>query len=789
LGEDRIAMRTLLTQLGFRRRVTAALCTASTVVAVLAGEGRAAAVPAVRATPAQTVLAFNPAAVGVSAGSAQQLTATFTVTGLAVPPTASLHYGLSYSAGPINCVSGSSGQTCTVNVTFIPTLPGGRKDALVLSNAGTVLATVLLYGVGQSPLALIQPGVITQVISDYTTYLYESAVGEDGTVYALAHLSNAVVQLSPAGAATQLPVTLSGPQGIAIDGAGTLYIAHNAYGDAVTTYSAGGVQGQIPVVPPSPYVPCSNSNGGTLEYLDAVAVDGLGDLFTTEILCQQIFELTSGGAYVTTAIAPAITQPSTMTVDSAGNVFVGGYTINEWTVGGVQSQINMGGAVGQVSTDAAGTVYATRYTGLGGVAVLPAAGFGTPLATVDTNVSPLGASVAPDGTVYVGNYTDLDRVDRSQGAVSFGEQSAGVTSSAQTVSLYNGGNESLTLSAVSLTDTDFAWRPSEASGCSVGTVVSPGALCNIDVTLTPPHAGTYAGTLKLTSNSLNATTQLNVALSGFVYGVFVVPTPDPLDFGAPLPDAGPVTLPVTLMNEGDLYSAGIGTPASDNPAFTPALGTCTSGLAVGSTCQLDVTFTAGDAGAYAGTVTLMASSTGGGPDQTISFAVEAHEDTTPDAGAGTPEASVNEAGSQNLPDGAAPIDATIVVDASAEVDAAAVDAPITSASADASAPVDAGVDAPTSGVTTSAADAGADAPTTPIDAAIAVDAAAATSLDGGQLSVPPVAESQDCSCRTVGGSRGAPWAWPLALALVAVRFRRRKAAYVSPSRDGEAQRY
>jgi GxxExxY protein len=32
----------------------------------------------------------------------------------------------------------------------------------------------------------------------------------------------------------------------------------------------------------------------------------------------------------------------------------------------------------------------------------------------------LGVSVGPDGTVYVGNYYNLDRIDRSQGAIAFG---------------------------------------------------------------------------------------------------------------------------------------------------------------------------------------------------------------------------------------------------------------------------------------------------------------------------------------------------------------------------------
>src|ERR1035441_5671401 len=98
----------------------------------------------VAATPTPSVLVFNPVAVGVSAGSAQTLTASFTVsgyTGTSFTPTATLHYGLSYSAGAVNCTGGSSPETCTVAVTFQPQYPGARKDALLLMNGTSVLST------------------------------------------------------------------------------------------------------------------------------------------------------------------------------------------------------------------------------------------------------------------------------------------------------------------------------------------------------------------------------------------------------------------------------------------------------------------------------------------------------------------------------------------------------------------------------------------------------------------------------------------------------------------------
>jgi hypothetical protein len=706
------------------------------------------------ASPSQTVLAFDPASVGVAAGAAQQLTASFSVTGYtgSFTPTAALRYGLHYSAASVQCTGAGSGETCTVGVDFVPALPGGRRDALLLMNGSTVLATVLLYGVGQGPLALIQPGIVTQPIAAYANYLYQSAVDESGTVYVLGQNSNTVVSLTKSGVVTTLPITATSPESIAVDGAGTLYIAQNTYSHSIVTYGVAAGQGTIPVDPPSPYTPCSNA--GTLEYLNSVTVDGIGDLFATEILCQEIFELKATGTYATTAIAPAITQPSTLTVDTAGNVFVGGYTINELTTGGVQTQVNSVGASEGLAVDAAGTLYATRYTG-GGVAELAPGSYGTLLASLDTGASPLGASVAPDGTVYVGNYTNLDKVDRSQGVIAFGEQTSGTTTSAEDVSLYNGGNASLTVSGITVTGPGFVVVSAATSGCTVGTVLPPGALCNVAVTWTPPHAGTFSGTLSLASNSLNATTTQTVALSGFVYGVYVTASPDPLDFG--FQAAGTMaSLPVTLDNGGDLYAAGIGAPSSDNPAFTVSLGTCTSSVAVGSSCALSVTFDPTATQAYSGTVTLSASSAGGGPNQPVAFTVqgttveppEASADAGPDATV-TPDASL------------ATLDASVASDAS---EASAVDAP----------PVDA--------VAAVEASAGDDASTaTPEE-----DAAAA---DAGPYVVTYDAAPQGSgsggggwSCGLAGARSGGGSLSAVGLVAVAALARRRRAGQVRPVR-------
>ncbi len=577
------------------------------------------------AVPAEGALSFKAAAVGIAASSAQKLTASFNVSGYSgsFTPTGALHYGHDYTIDTIKCTVSGSSETCKVTVSFIPTLPGARKDALLLQDGGTTLATVLLGGVGQSPLSLIQPGIVTSPVLNADYYIYQSVVDENGTVYYLSDNSNAVYSITTAGVITQLPITgLSSPHAIAIDGAGTLYIAQNTYSKDIVTYTSDGVQGTITVVPPAPYVPCSNSNGGTLEYLYSVAVDQGGNLFTLEILCGQIFELELDGTYVTTAIDPAMIQPSEIALDESDNLFIGGYDINKLTAAGVQTQINTVGAGDGVPTDAAHTVYGTRYTGFGGVVELTDADYSTPITNLDPAASPLGDSVASDGTVYVGNYYDLDKVDRSQGAIAFGEQDSGVKSAVEDVSVYNGGNESLTLASFTRTGSSaFALETASKKPCKAGMVIAAGAYCNVAATMTPPHAGTFSGKITFTSNSLNATdTEQTVALSGFVYGVWATASPTSLAFGSQTDGTTSATKTVKLTNRGDLYSAAFGTPSA--PAgFTVGLGTCTTEIPVGSSCKLNVTFSPTEAMAYGGSVTIPVSSNGGGVTPSVTFTV------------------------------------------------------------------------------------------------------------------------------------------------------------------------
>ena len=562
-------------------------------------------------TPASPSLTFTSAQVGISAGTAESLTETFTLTGFSslIAPTATMHYGLSYTAGAVSCTGSVGSQSCSVSVKFTPTYPGGRRDALFLMNGTTRLATVLVYGIGESPFALLQPGIFSTSVPE-AGYLYDSVVDENGVLYLLETEQNTVLQRTTAGVITAMPITgLNSPRTIAIDGAGVLYIADQKPNSALTTYdTVQGTQGTFPWPSPSP------------GYIQSATVGNTGTVYEADYSDIYIFPPTGSPSDVT--INPAITQPSVMTVDSAGNVFIGGYTINELTPGGTQTEVNTVGGSSGLFTDAAETLYATRYS-TGGVAELPASGYGTAEASIDTAASPLGASLGPDGTVFVDNYTSLDIVNRSSGAVAFGAQQPGMAATAQTITLYNGGNEPLMISGLGLSGSStFTIGTLPSGNCTSTTTIAPGALCQVQLGFTSANPGDFTGTLTFTTNSLNETAATQtVALSATISGAYLVPSPPTLNFGSQTDGTTSTTQSITLTNQGFGYAADAYIVSTTNSAFTATLGSGCASVAVNATCTLNVTFSPTAVQTYSATGTIGVTDVGPGNAPSVSFSL------------------------------------------------------------------------------------------------------------------------------------------------------------------------
>ncbi len=608
------------------------LCTYLVALAVCLAVALPPCTAVAAAGPAQTYLAFNPAPVGIASASPQQLTASFSIEA-GKTPTAVVHYGYDYAAGKVSCTTSGSGQTCTVPVTFTPTLPGARKDALFLMDGATTLGTVYLGGVGQAPLALVQPGVVTSLVSGAAYPQGQSTVDENGTVYVISPTNPSgsnVYSVTRAGVVSVVPVSVVAPTGISIDGAGILYISHEINSDQLITWNTvTQTQGTVIPWPPDPDVACTSN-----ELLYGVSADSLGNIFTLELNCGAVIESRANGSFAEYPIDPAMNaNPYWIAVDSGDNAFFGSIDqINEVLASGNQSAVTNPGdpESSNLAVDAADTLYVSPHPG-GGVTELPASNYQASQALLDPTATPQGVSLGSDGTLYVGNpgtagggTGDLDKVDRSQGAIAFGQQTIGIASAAQSVGIYNGGNEQMTISSIAVREASsgFAIEPAASNNCVEGLQLAPGEYCQVSAILTPTHAGTLTGSIVFTSNSLNnPDSTAAVALSGSVSGPYATLSPNPVSFPNQAATTTSAPIAVTLTNSGNQPLAGIairitGTNPSDFAATTGA-NACPSSLAAGSTCSIYVTFTPAAAASYA--ATLSVADTASGSPQTAAL--------------------------------------------------------------------------------------------------------------------------------------------------------------------------
>ncbi|HEY2012143.1 MAG TPA: hypothetical protein VGH38_01525, partial [Bryobacteraceae bacterium] len=124
-------------------------------------------------------------------------------------------------SGSDTCAGISSGS-CQVPVAFAPKYPGPRNGAVVLLDVGNdILGTAYLTGIGQGSLAVMVPGAVSIVAGQ---------VGE-------------WTMVNDGGAATQADLYL--PSGVAVDGAGNLFIADSHHNRVREVFATGANAGTI----------------------------------------------------------------------------------------------------------------------------------------------------------------------------------------------------------------------------------------------------------------------------------------------------------------------------------------------------------------------------------------------------------------------------------------------------------------------------------------------------------------------------------------------------------------
>jgi sugar lactone lactonase YvrE len=396
----------------------------------------------------------------------------------------------------------SAGSSCTVNVTFAPLAPGAHMGAVQLAdNLGNVLITTLVHGQGQGAAVAFGPGAQTSMGSGWN-YPQGLAVDGAGNVF-IADTNNSRVVKVPAdsGAETTIGSGLDHPHGVAVDGAGDVFIADAFNNRVVEVPAGGGAQTTVTSGLSSPY---------------GVAVDGAGDVFIADTYNSRVVEVPAGGGAQTT-VGSGLSYPFAVAVDGAGDVFIadsGNNRVVEVSAGGGGQTIVPASGLNSPSgvvVDGAGDVFIAD-TNNSRVVEVPAGGGAQ--TTVGSLYYPYGVAVDRAGDVFIAD-TDNSRVVQVQRAqpptLSFASTPVGSISSdsPQSVTIQNIGNQPLNAIDPGLVVGGPNFLQVAGSGtpadCTSTFSLSPGASCNLSISFEPQSIGKLTAAATFIDNALNAT--------------------------------------------------------------------------------------------------------------------------------------------------------------------------------------------------------------------------------------------------------------------------------------------
>ncbi len=465
-----------------------------------------------------------------------------------------------------NCGAGlASGASCTISVTFTPSQTGARSGAITVSD-------------NASP--------PTQTIS-----LTGTGTG------AQANLTPSSLTFSP-----QMVGTSSSPQSLTLSNSGgtALTISSIAIsGDFSQTNTCGSsLAANSSCTISVTFTPtATGARTGSITVTDsaspATQTASLSGTGTAPAASLSPTSLTFPAQAVGTS-----SSPQSVTLSNPGTATL---TISSIAVVGDFSQTNTCG-----SSLAAGSSCTISVT-----FTPTATGSRTGSITVTDNASPATQTVSLSGT------GTAPVASLSPTSLTFPSQALNTASRPQSLTLSNTGTAALKITSIAVTG-DF----SQTNAC--GSSVAAGASCSISVTFKPTGSGQRTGTVTVTDNA-SPTTQ-TASLTGTGAGPGATLSPASLTFATQAVGTSSSAQTVTLKNTGTAVLIISSFTISGDFSQTH---TCSTILAVGSSCSISVTFKPTASGTRTGvltvsdnavpaTQTVSLTGTGGGPAVTLS---------------------------------------------------------------------------------------------------------------------------------------------------------------------------
>jgi hypothetical protein len=191
----------------------------------------------------------------------------------------------------------------------------------------------------------------------------------------------------------------------------------------------------------------------------------------------------------------------------------------------------------------------------------------------------------------------------------FPSTTVGVASTAQSITLTNSGNASLSITGVSITGAN-ASSFSETTTC--GNLLSAGNSCAIVVTFTPSTAGALTAAISVADDASGSPQTAALSGTGTLGSVpQAVFSPATLSFPSTTVGATSTAQTVTLSNPGTapLSISGITITGANHVDFTES-NTCGNSVVAGGTCTISVVFSPAATGSLAASVSVSDNATG-----------------------------------------------------------------------------------------------------------------------------------------------------------------------------------
>jgi hypothetical protein len=507
------------------------------------------------ATASPTSLDFGSIAYG-STSATQTVTVTNTGTIALVPTAVAITNDSEDFIESDTCVGQTvaAGSSCTITVSFRPNASSARSGILTLSsNVSGGQITVALSGTGVATTADVTATPATISFGAVLVGATSSAMAVTVT-----NTTSAAIAISS--------LTISAPFVIATNACGTTSLpaaAACALGVTFSPTEAKSYSGTLTL----------NDGAGT----QIVYLNGTGGTSPTDTLSATSL------SFPDTAV-DALSAAQTVTITNSGSFALKSIAIS---ISGEFQQSNTCGTSLAANASCAIAVYfaPTEIASLTGVLTVKDAIKTQTVALSGTGVATPVFSISPT-------------------SLAFTNQTVGIASVAQTVTVTNAGAAPMANVGFQLTGTAAGNYSLSSNTC--GATLAAGVSCSVQVVFTPSDSGLITAALVVSSSTAHVAAA-SVPLNGTTLaGIVLTVTPLTRDLGTEGVGLTSATAAVTITNNN---SATVAQPTGATSApFAVSQGTCTSTLAAGASCVMTVSFSPTTTGAQSGTLVISSAS-------------------------------------------------------------------------------------------------------------------------------------------------------------------------------------